>query len=127
MAEPSYAIAKAVDAALAAVSGLKVYTRIPPKTPLPYVEIGHDLIIGEDDAGSFFRAYVEVSVYAATTGEMKTMAGKVFEVLNRNLTLDGFACHEFHYDGLIPRREIQATDVIEQGVMTFEYLVQALP
>lgn len=127
MAEPSYAIAKAVDAALAAITGLTVYTRIPPKTPLPYVEIGNDQIIGEDDAGAFFRAYVEVSVYAATTGEMKAIAGKVFEALNRNLTLDGFTCHEFHYDGMVPRREIQGQDVIEQGVMTFEYLVQTLP
>lgn len=127
MTEPSLAIAKAINAALTAVSGLKVYTRIPPKTPLPYCEIGNDQIIGEDDAGSFFRAYVEVSVYAATTAEMKTIAGEVFTALNRNLTLDGFTCHEFHYDGLVPRKEIQGSDVVEQGVMTFEYLVQTLP
>lgn len=127
MAEPSLAIAKAVDGALGAIHGLAVYTRIPPKTPLPYVEIGQNQIIGEDDAGSFFRAYVEVSVYAATTAEMKAIAGQVFSALNVNLTLDGFTCHEFHYDGLNPHREMQGSDVIEQGIMTFEYLVQTLP
>lgn len=125
MAEPSYAIALAVKTALDTIPGVKSYARVPPKTALPYIERGQDQVIGEDDAGSFFRAYVEVSVFAATTAEMKTIVGKVYAELFKNLTLDGFACHEFHYDGMVPRQIKTDGEQIEQGIMTFEYLIQA--
>lgn len=127
MAEPSYAIAKAVKAAMDAIPGVKAYPRVPEGAKLPYLEIGQDQIVGEDDAGAFFRAYVEVSVFAATTAEMKTLVGKVYAALYRDLTLDGFGCHEHHYDGMIPRSINTDNEKIEQGVMTFEYLVQAQP
>lgn len=127
MTEPSYAIAIAVKTALDTIPGVKSYSRVPSKTALPYIERGQDQVIGEDDAGNFFRAYVEVSVFAATTADMKKLVGEVHTALNKNLTLKDFTCHEFHYDGMTPRSIKTDGEQIEQGIMSFEYLVQAQP
>lgn len=126
MTDPSYAIQKAVNAALTAIPGLKVYTRVPAGAKLPYVEIGGDQILGDDDAGSFFTAYVEVRSYAKTTGEVKTIAGKVYAALNGNLDLDGFTCHEFHFESTTYRTEVNGSDEVEQAITTFEYGVQTV-
>lgn len=127
MSDPSYAIQKAVFAVTSSIPGVKVYTRVPAGATLPYVEIGGDQILGDDDAGDFFTAFVEVRSYAKTTTDVKTLAGKVYAALNGNLTLDGFTCHEFHFESTIYRTEVTGADVVEQAITSFEYGVQRLP
>jgi len=129
MAEPSLEIQKWVYARLvaAAIPGVlaKVYPRVPAGAALPYLEIGNDQIIGDDEAGNFFECHVEVSAFAATTTEAKTIAGLVYAALNVAPTLTGFTCHEWHYTSTLYRSEIDGSDEFEQAIIEFEYHVQA--
>lgn len=130
MTEPSYALQKAVYDALIAASipevGAKVFHTIPSQTALPYIETGHNQIIGEDDAGSFFRAFVEVVVFAKSAPKRDLIVSAVHTALDRILTLDGFSMHEHHYDGSTPITEVVGSDIIEQSTVRFEYLIQTL-
>jgi hypothetical protein len=127
MNEPSKPLAKAVRAAIIAANAIpatKVMTRIPAGTSLPYVEVGHDQIVGEDDAGAFFRAYVEVQAFAATTDAVKTLVSAIYDALYVDLEMEGFSCHEHHYDGTLFNPVPSADDKVERAVMSFEYLIQ---
>lgn len=105
----------------------KVFHRVPANTALPYVEIGHDQVMGDDTAGVFFDCYVEVSVFAKTMPEMKAIADRVHTALDRAPTLEGFTCHEWHFTGLRSVTQKYGSDIIEQGVVEFEYSIQRLP
>lgn len=121
---PNAALAVAVFTAMKTIQNAAVHTSIPAGTPLPFFEIGNNQLVGEDDAGDFYRAYVEVTAYAKTSGETKIMAGQAMSALKRNLTLDGFTCHEHRFDNSIDRTERVGSDVIHSCIVTFEYLLQ---
>ena len=129
MAEPSLALATAVRSALTSANiihvGKKLYTRIPTKTPLPYLEIGDNQITGRDDFGEAFECAVEVRAHAATTMELHQIAQGIYAALNRLLPVEGFVTHEVHYQGLIPITETIGSTITETAVVTFEYLIEA--
>ena len=117
------------DLTAAAIPGLgdRVFSRVPAQTALPYAEIGHDTILGNDDAGDFYDCTVEVSVFAATMAEMKTLAAHVEATLSRPPVLDSYSCHEWHFEGLRSVTQKYGSDLIEQGILEFQYMVQRRP
>ncbi len=130
MTLPSTEVQKAVYARLIAANipgvGSKVFHRVPASTPLPYLEIGRDLISGNDDAGDFYDCEVEIEVFATTIPEAKAIAERIHAALNSPLVLNGFSCHEHHFVGLRPSRSIQGSDIVETIVVEFEYMIQKI-
>lgn len=123
MIDPSHALQKAVYEALIAsgVASGRVFSRVPDKTPLPFVYIGQDQIIGRDDAADFSECFVTVDAYAATLPELKLMVGTIRQALHKQIELDGFTCCEWHFDSI---RYIASVDEsTEHAVIELSYLV----
>lgn len=133
MLEPSLAIQDAVYSALASVNaaGGRIFLRIPPKTPLPYIEFGQDQVYGaQDEGGDMFEANVEVSAFAANMDDLKTVVNAIFGALYRRIEVEGFNAFEFHYEGTRYLKEYDdtgAAGVVDQAVCSFRYLVERLP
>jgi hypothetical protein len=133
MLEPSLAIQDAVYAALASVNaaGGRIFLRIPPKTPLPYIEFGQDQVFGaQDQGGDMFEANVDVSAFAANMDDLKTVVGAIFAGLYRAIPAEGFNTFEFHYDGTRYLKEYDDTGArgtVEQAVCSFRYMVERKP
>lgn len=128
MAEPSFALQKAVYEALIAanISGVtsKVYHRVPPTAALPYIEIGHDTIVGDDDAGDYFDCYVEVQAFAGSMAILKPIVAAIYQALFLDLDLEGFTTHEFHHEGTRYQTEQASNEQIENAIIEFHYKVQ---
>lgn len=131
MAEPSFALQKAVYLALISPSisgvGTKVFHRIPAGTALPYLEIGHDTIIGDDEAGDFFDVTVEVQAFARSMADLKPIVAAIYAALFRNLTLEGFTSHEFHHVSTRYATQQSGSDLIEVAIIEFDYSLQTSP
>lgn len=101
MRDPSYELQKAVYQALnAALTGVGIHDRVPPSASLPYVEFGHDQIIGDEaGGGDFCDAHVEVRVFAKTMAEAKTIGRQIVQALDTLIALDApVTCHECEWE-----------------------------
>ncbi len=131
--EPSLSIQDAVYSALAAVNaaGGRIFLRIPPKTPLPYIEFGQDHVLGaQDEGGDMFEVNVEVTAFAATMDEAKALANVIFGALYRPIEIVGFKAFEYHYEGTRIFKEFDNTGArgtVEQATCSFRYLVERQP
>lgn len=133
MLEPSLAIQDAVYSALAAANAAsgRIFLRIPPKTPLPYIEFGQDQVYGaQDEGGDMFEANVEVSAFAANMDDLKSVVNAIFGALYAPIQVVGFKVFEFHYEGTRYLKEYDdtgAAGTVEQAVCAFRYLVERKP
>jgi hypothetical protein len=124
MADPSYALQKAVFEALDAIEAVpsgRVLHRVPDGTPLPFIHIGDDEIFAEYEAGEFSECIVTVHAFEDTKPKLKLIVAKVREALDAQLVLDGFGCHEWEF---ILVRYMTDDGVTEHAVIEFRYLVQ---
>lgn len=129
MTDPSYALQKAVFDALIASNavGSKVYHRVPAGTALPYIFIGQDQIIpDEDSAGEFSDCYATIHVFAETMPALKLIVGAVRNALARDLPLIGFNVQLGRLDNVTYRTDTDGEEQIEHAIMTFAYTAQAL-
>ncbi|MFC3079513.1 DUF3168 domain-containing protein [Phenylobacterium terrae] len=125
MNDPSHALQQAIfDALVAAnVANAKVYHRVPPATPLPYVQIGQDLITADFAPGEFYECDATVHVFAASMPLVKALVGDAVTTLSKTLTMAGFRCH---FGRLERVRYINdsAPDVAAHAVIELLYRVQ---
>ena len=90
MSDPSLGLQKAIFAALSASAGVtaagsppigsRIYDKVPKDPVFPYLVIGDDQIIGDDDGcGENSEAFVRIHVWSRAVGfpEVKTIAGAV--------------------------------------------------
>lgn len=142
MSDPSYALQKAVYDALTGSSELvafigtvkvgtintaKVFHRVPDGTPLPYVHIGQDQIIADEDSlGVFSDCYATIHVFSATMPELKQIVGKVRAALAVDLPLVGFNVQMGRLVDVIYRTDEDGNSQIEHAVMTFNYIAQTV-
>lgn len=131
---PEFQLQKAVYGALTTppITGLgsKVYARVPRSAQLPYAEIGHDLIMGDDEFGlgdtaEFFDATVEVQVFADQLSTLKAITAQVHAALNRTIPMtDGWRVTSFRHERTIFDAEEQNGEQVERAIIQFEYTVQ---
>lgn len=118
MSDPSYALQVAQVAALKADTALqalignppRVYDRVTADAVFPYVQVGGDGQVLEDDAedcadGS--EVYTRTHVWSRATGfpEAKKIAAEVRRVLKAALPLDGFTISVFQFVQSTPLRD----------------------
>lgn len=125
MISPALALHKAVYATLnGALSGVGIYDNVPPKAALPYVTYGDNQIMGDEDrGGDFWRASVEVRVYAKGSTEAATITDQVFAALHRDLDLDPpLTCDMAEVEQC---RTWHEGSGVFTGMIVIEYLIQA--
>jgi hypothetical protein len=125
MTDPSVAFQQAVYAALTA-AGVTAFHTVPPNTPLPYAVIGQDLITPDDETtGNFWDVSATVHVFAASVPAMKTLAAKVADTLDRELTVTGFKVGLYRHEST--RHLIDSSDsgLVPHAVVGLEYSLQS--
>ena len=125
MISPALALNRAVYTALnGSLANVGIYDAVPPKAPLPYVTYGDNQIMGDEDrGGDFWRASVEVRVYAKGSTEAATITNQVFAVLHRDLDLDPpLSCDQVEVEQC---RTWYEGSGIFTGMIVLEYLIQA--
>lgn len=129
MIDPSLEIQTDVNRRLLAANitgiGNKVYSMIPTGAVLPWLYIGDDTIMGDDNAGAFFDCEVVVQVSAASRKQLKEIQSAVVSTLTVNLTLPSFGCHEARYVHSIPATEKNTNEIIYHSMIAFNYVLQA--
>lgn len=77
-----------------------------------------------------FEVNVEVSAFAATMDDLKTVVNAIYSGLYAPLDIVGFKTFEFHYEGTRYLKEFDETGApgtVEQAMCSFRYLVERLP
>jgi len=109
MSEPSLALQRGIYAALtneAAVSsliGTRIYDRVSPTATFPYIRIGLDQTIAEDQdcAEESVEVFAQVDVFSRAQGkvEAKNIAGAVVRTLRaENVPIEaGYVLQELHH------------------------------
>jgi hypothetical protein len=129
-ADPSLPLQKAVNAklvgaaAVTALVGDRIYDRVPAKPTFPFIHLGDDQIIGDDEWGENSDCYVNVHVYSRGVGkvEVKTIAAAVRAALDTRLIVSGFLCGEYQYEET--KYITQADGLTEHAIIEFYYSLQ---
>lgn len=139
MKDPSYAIQRAVFAALAASAGVKALlgdpARVHDKPPAqddleyPYARIGDDQVLGDSNGcGDGWEVYVTVHIYGrdpqAPRPEVKAISNAVTEALGDNDELIAPAGFKITEVTLVQARTFMEDDgLTAHGVVVMLYLV----
>jgi len=121
MRDPSLPLQKAVFAALTGAGFDCVYHTVPPQTALPWVVIGEDQILAENESAEMYECFVTVSAFDQKPGH-KALAAKVTAALDQQLALDGFRTEEYWHEET--RYLTEKDNQIGHAVIEFRYLVQ---
>lgn len=121
MRDPSLPLQKAVFAALTGAGLDCVYHTVPPKTPLPWVVIGEDQVLAENESAEMYECFVTVSAFAVKP-EHKALAATICAALDQMLDLDGFRTEEVWHEET--RYLTEKDNQIGHANIEFRYLVQ---
>jgi hypothetical protein len=100
MSEPSFALQKGVFAALgssgevSALVGTRIFDRVTPNAGFPYIRIGNDQVLNEDQdcVGECVEVFSTIDVFSRAEGkrEAKNVAGAIVRTLNENtISIEG--------------------------------------
>lgn len=134
MSEPSLALQKAVfatltsNSAVASVIGQRIFDRVSADTAFPYVRIGIDQTVAEDQecVEECVEVFAQVDVFSRAQGkvEAKNIAGAIVRALNANtLTItDSYELQDFRH---VDTRFLDDPDGLStHAVLSFRALVE---
>lgn len=135
MSEPSAALQKAIYAALvgnSAITGLignRVYDRVTSDAAFPYVRIGVDQIVAEDQdcVEECVEVFTQIDVFSRAQGkiEAKNIAGAIVRALNaETVTIrDSYQLQDFRHNDT---RVLDDPDGLStHAVLSFRALVES--
>ncbi|WP_334185087.1 DUF3168 domain-containing protein [Novosphingobium sp.] len=123
MKDPSFPLQKAVLAALTNAGLENVFYTVPTKTSLPWVVIGDDQILAENESAEMYECFATVSVFARKPNH-KVLAAKVTAALDQKLVLEGFQTEEFWHEET--RYFTEKDNQIGHASIEFRYLLQPI-
>lgn len=131
MSFPALHLQKAVrDALVNLLPGVKVYDAVPENAPMPFIHVGDDHILGDDQFGQWFDCTVNIHIFARDKNSpgkvrLKQITDAVYAALNVQLAVAGFDCSTSR-----PFSDVtfitESDEVTEHAIMTFEYLLQPI-
>lgn len=119
--DPAHALQKAVYGALRHIADGRVYHTVPAKTPTPYLVIGDDTIIADDDAADMSDCTVVVNIVASNKPDAKLLSSQVRTALNVALAVEGFITVEYGFEEA--RHMTQKDGLTQLAVMDFRFLL----
>lgn len=134
MGSPAQPFKVAQEAALRASSDLttamggkvRIYTEVPPNAPLPYIVIGGDQIILENDVcADEAEIFSTVNLWSRTNPldhgvQARAIGSEVITALNQQLNLSGWTVDEWTVQS---ERYVTDPDGSSHGIITFQYLI----
>lgn len=127
MSHPADALHTAVLTALIAanVASKRVYHRVPPKTPLPFIHIGDNLVQSDfDGGGEFYDCDVLIEVFGKSKPEVNAIVTAVIDALSAPLTIPGFAVYMVE-DVMVRNFTDTGTDYIDRADVSVNFKVQS--
>lgn len=119
MADPSIELQTTVFAALSSIGS--VFDNVPDDTPLPYIQIGDDIMTGDDRVGDWTDTTVTVHVFGSTNKTVKTMVGQARDALMIEIEMPSFSVVEYHLDSV---RYYRDEGKVSHGILSVNYLIQ---
>lgn len=120
MRDVSTALQRAIYSALKTVANGAVYDRVPQDRKPPFVKIGDDNIVIDNDATELYDCTATIYVVATTKKEVKAIADEVFVALDKQLPVVSFITIEGWVELAVFRSQADGTEL---ATLDFHYLL----
>lgn len=120
MRDVSTALQRAIYSAIKTVAGGAVYDRVPQDRKPPYVKLGDDSIVIDNDATELYDCTATVYVVATTKKDVKAIADQIIAALDKEITVLGFITLQGWSEQSVFRSQADGTEL---ATLDFHYLL----